>query len=422
MTKNIYIDRMLGCGIRLVGKVNDRARSVSVGIWVKAGSSTETEAQNGLSHFLEHMLFKGTSRRSTKQIAMDMDEIGAQINAFTAKECTCFYVNVIDEKLPEAVDCLTDIFVDSTMDEEELNREKGVILEEISMALDMPDDIAHETAASRFFEGTPLGKTILGPAENIRKAKRQDLFEYKRAHYRPENIVISAVGNFDEEALAELLERGLEKLDYVHAEEGSFDYSIWTPKKGFKFVEKDVEQAHICLSFPGIAYDDDRKYALSIISNALGGSMSSRLFQKIREEKGMAYSVFTYSSAYVGTGMFTLYAGASEANAEEVFGMMEDECRSIAKNGITEEEFGRSLSQLRGGFILSTESGSAIMNSLGKNAVLGRGVVSEEDILMKLASVDMDMVMQVAAEVFDMEKKNGVYVGRKSPTGIEKAF
>ena len=417
----MYIEKTLKNGVRFVGKADYSMRSVSIGIWVRAGSVNEKAQENGLSHFLEHMFFKGTEKRSAKTIAMDMDKIGANINAFTAKECTCFYVSAVDENLPEALDCLMDIFTASSFDETELEREKGVVLEEIAMAWDTPDDVAHEMAACRFFEGTPLGQTILGPAENIRNAKREDLVYYKKSHYRPENIVISAVGNFCEEELFSMLEEGMKKLETVPAEDSSFDYSTWKPKSGFYSVEKEIEQAHICISFPGIAYEDDRKYALSVISNALGGSMSSRLFQKIREEMGMAYSVYSYSSAYTDAGMFTLYAGTSQENAEEVTKLMLAECRDVAENGISDEEFERSKAQLRGGFILSTESGQAIMNSIGKAAVMGKGLVTEDMLLAKLENVDKETVREVAKEVFGSGIVSVVYVG-KGGKELEKLF
>lgn len=410
----MYYRTTLKNGIRVIAEKLDYLHSVTFGIWVKSGSATETEEQNGMSHFIEHMMFKGTKKRSAKDIAADTDKIGGQINAFTAKEYTCYYIKAIDEKADEALDILTDIFCNSVFDETEIEKEKGVVIEEIKMVYDTPDDLAHETLSINFFKGSTLSKTILGPQENIKALTRERLLAYKNTRYYPENIVISVVGNFDEKTIELLLEEKFSGIMNHNAETELAEGERASLEKQCVFVNRDIQQAHICMGFPAYPLFDNKKYALAILSNVIGGSMSSRLFQRIREEMGMAYSVFSYSSQYLAAGMFGLYAGTSPENAEGVAQMMMEEIEKIRTEGITTEEFLQSKQQLRGNHLLGLESTSARMNSLGKNMLLAGRIYTEKEVLGLLEAVTPQEIQTCIQEVLCPEKMTCAIVGKIS--------
>lgn len=393
----MYMRNELSNGIRVIGWKLPGIRSVTVGIWVKAGSVVESSTQNGMSHFIEHMLFKGTEKRTYKQIAEEMDNIGAQLNAFTSKECTCYYAKVIDEKQAIATDILCDMFCNSVLSPEEIEKEKGVVLEEISMTSDTPDDVVHEKLAEAFYVDSPLAKTILGPSEVIESLTREKLMEYKNSHYSVDNVIVVAVGNYDESLLIDQLEKHLSNIpkgdttDYVSLERH-------TAVSGFQSVEKDIEQVHIAIGMRSYDFMDDRKYAMSIVNNILGGGMSSRLFQKIREEKGMAYSVYSYPSVYSGSGMLCVYAGTSPKNANTVVEMILEELRNFEP--MTSTELVNIKEQMRGSFILGQESNSSKMNFIGKNLLLLGETFTEADVLNKIANVRMADVEEATHYMF----------------------
>lgn len=406
----MYIQRQLKNRVRLVGEMLPGARSVTVGIWVKAGSVTETSTQNGMSHFIEHMLFKGTENRTYKQIAEEIDNVGGQMNAFTSKECTCYYVKVMDEKLDVALDVLCDMFCNASFAPAELDKERGVVLEEIAMSNDSPEDVAHETLSQTYFAGSPLAQTILGPAENVRAFTRDGLLDYMQGYYFADNVLVAAVGNFDEDALAEMLEEKLSCVrpsgfQRVRKQQG------WAPRPAFAVVEKDIEQVHIGMGLPAYDFMDPRKYAMSVVINVLGGSMSSRLFQHIREELGMAYSVYSYPASYSNAGMMAIYAGTSADNAPQVVEMIMQELRRMRSEMLTAEELQNTKEQLRGNFVLGQESSSARMNSLGKNMLLAGRVLTEEEILQKLDGVTLPDVQEAIEHMFDFEKLTLTLVG-----------
>lgn len=417
----MVIEKKLSNGITFYGEKISGLRSVTLGIWVKAGSIIETEKENGISHFIEHMLFKGTKRRTYRQIAEEMDNIGGQMNAFTSKECTCYYAKVMDEKLPVATDILTDMFCNSVFEEAEMGKEKGVVLEEIAMSNDNPEDVAHETLAIEYFQGNPLAKTILGPGENVKAFTKGDIQQYMGKYYGGDNVIVVAVGNFDEESLVAELE---EKLAAVGpGKRVAHKDSLWEPKPSFVTVPKDVEQIHMTMAMPAYHFTDKRKYALSVVANIFGGSMSSRLFQRIREEMGMAYSIYSYPSVYTTEGMLCIYAGMSSENAENVTESVLEEMRRMTREMITQEELYNTKEQLRGNFILGQESTSAKMSAIGKNVLLGGGVKTEEEVLQELADVTLADVEEAIHTAFDERRMTGVYVGNvKNPDKLKKYF
>ncbi len=393
----MYDQCKLKNGLTIIGERLPHFRSISVGVWVSAGSQYETREENGLSHFLEHMLFKGTEKRSARQIAEVMDAVGGQLNAFTAKECTCFYAKVIDEHTELALDVLSDIVLHSTFDEKEIEKEKGVVLEEIAMVEDEPEDLAGELIMRAQFGDQPLAWPILGPAENIRAFTRDAIVSYHRRMYRPECSVLAVTGNYDWDKLVEMAERFFgdwEKGD------GSCPKCV-TEKVPAQLIrrEKDIEQLHICLSFPGYTIGTAEVYPASIFSSILGGAMSSRLFQRIREESGMAYSVYSYPAFYTSAGSLSIYAGTSENHAPTVIKQIREELDDLLENGITEEEFRMTREQIKGNHVLGMESSSARMNALGRRMLLQGNTQTEDQMLEKLNAITHEQVNAVVREI-----------------------
>ncbi|MCL2672433.1 MAG: insulinase family protein [Clostridiales bacterium] len=402
--------KQLKNGIRVVYEQVPATRSVSIGIWIGAGSLHEYAEINGITHFIEHMLFKGTATRSAKQIAVEMDSIGGSINAFTAKECTCYYAKVLDEHLGTAVDLLCDIVLHSELNPAELEREKGVICEEIYMTEDSPEDLVFEMGAALFFADTTLERPILGTEETVQRLRREDLIGYMRTHYTNDNIVVACAGSFDPAQLFELLETRLT----VESEVALRNPQPYAIKPGFRtaFAQKDIEQIHTCISFPAFALETEEYYALCVLSNILGGSMSSRLFQKIREEKGLAYSVYTYPMAYCGVGALCVYAGSGEKQAKEVLRLMLAEFSDIVENGVTEEEFIRCKEQLKGSYLLGLESAGSKMNAIGKTLLLQNKLYSQEKTLSSIETVKIHDIFRIIPQVFGANTMTCAAVGR----------
>ena len=384
-------------GLRIIGERIEHFRSVSVGLWLGSGSQYELPGEAGLSHFLEHMVFKGTQKRTARQIAEEMDAVGGQLNAFTAKECTCFYAKVVDEHLPLAMDVIADLATAPVFDPVELEKEKGVVIEEINMAEDTPEDVAFELLMQAHYGEQPLSLPILGAAEQIQGYCSDDLRRYWQKMYRPQNAVLSLSGNYDWERVramaAELLggwpAEGLVKRAYAT-----------TPVEPAVLTrEKDIEQTHICLGYPGVATGDDRGYELSIFNSAFGGAMSSRLFQKIREERGMAYSVYSYPNAYTDTGMLAVYAATNPEAANDVIDMIREEARSIAETGMTREEFNMAREQMKAGYIMGLESTSARMQSNGRRLLLLNRTRTETETIDRINAIDFDAVNALMREV-----------------------
>lgn len=415
----MFIRKKLSNGIRVVCEKLPEIRSVTLGIWVKAGSVFENSDNNGISHFIEHMMFKGTENRNYKQIAETMDNIGGQLNAFTAKECTCYYAKVIDEKQDTAINLLTDMLVNSVFNEKEIEKEKGVVIEEILMNEDDPEDVAHENLTINFFKNTEISKTILGPADNIKKLTRNDIFKYLSNYYTADRIVIVAVGNVNVEALIDSLEESVSQIPNISLKTIDIVPDYWSPQKSLTRINKDTEQINMCLGVRGFSYHDKRKYALSVISNIFGGSMSSRLFQKIREEKGAAYSVYSYPSVFTGAGMLSIYAGTSPQKANEV---TEEIINEMLNFSITQTELDNTKEQMRGNFILSQESMSAKMNAIGKSMLLKDDFLTEDQVLSIISSITMDDIVEACEYVFDLNYFTSVYVGNTEKLVLDEKF
>ena len=385
-------------GLHVVGERLPYLRSVSIGVWLRVGSMMETPSQNGLSHFLEHMVFKGTEKRSTRQIAEEMDAVGGQLNAFTGKDCTCFYAKVIDEDLPLAVDILSDMTLHASLDETELNKERGVILEEISMEEDSPEDVVHELLSRVQFGTQAAGMPILGPAQQIAAYTRQDLAAFRAHHYHPENCVVALAGNYEPERVKALMEEYFGSWAPTGVRDEVPPMAALTGQQAAR--EKDTEQLHLCLGFPGTFLGSDELYPLSVMNNLLGGAMSSRLFQRIREEMGMAYSIYTYPSTYVGCGTFAVYAGVSPKNGHAVLEETLHQLELLRRDGVTEKEFREAKTQLRGAYLLGLESPGSRMQSMGRGQLHLAHCPTPEENIATIEAVTLADVNAIALRIF----------------------
>lgn len=383
-------------GVRIVLEKIPHVRSVSIGIFVKTGSRHETPELNGISHFLEHMFFKGTENMTAREIAESFDRIGGQVNAFTSKEYTCFYAKVLDNHAVYALEILTDMFFNSTFDEEELAKEKNVVYEEIKMYEDTPDDIVHDLLTKAIFGNHPLGYPILGTEDTLATFTKEMLKEYMYNTYTPDKVVISIAGNVDDSLIREVEKR------FGYYEGGKRDEPYRKPvfHKDRIIRRKDTEQAHLCLGFNGYSVCDERIYPLIIVNNILGGSMSSRLFQEIREERGLVYSVYSYHSAYEDTGTVTIYGGTAvnqlDVLVETIFHVLEE----LKAWGITAKELKNSKEQIKGNLVLSTEGTGSRMSRNGKNELLLEEHKSVDEMIEIIDRVTIDEVNEICRELF----------------------
>ncbi len=399
----------LSNGLRLVYEKIPYVRSVSVGIWVGTGSRNETSENNGISHFIEHMLFKGTSKRSAKDIAECIDAIGGQINAFTGKECTCYYTKTLDTHLDIAVDVLSDMFFNSSFDSDDINVEKRVVIEEIGMYEDTPEELVHDIFSEMVWDGNPLGYPILGTEMCINKFDKDMILKYMNEFYTPYNTVISVAGNFDEIKLIELVNKYFQDWKFGKTFSNKFSSAQYKVNKIVR--EKDTEQVHLCMGFEGIEHGNEKLYSLLSLNNILGGGMSSRLFQNIREKRGLVYSIYSYPSTYQGSGLFVIYAGMNPEHLQTVIDLTKTELDLIIKDGITKDELAKTKEQLKGNYILGLESTSSRMNSIGKSELMLGKINTPEEILQKIDRVNMDSVDEMIKRVFDFEKMSISAVG-----------
>lgn len=372
-------------------------RSVAIGIWIGTGSRNETPELNGISHFLEHMFFKGTKTRSAREIAESFDSIGGQVNAFTSKEYTCYYAKVLDTHAPFALEVLADMFFNSTFDEEELLKEKNVVYEEIKMYEDTPDDIVHDLLSKAVYQNHPLGYPILGTEDTLQTFTGDTLKQYMKDAYTPENVVISIAGNISDAFIKEV-------ESYFGSYQGQRAVQL-DQKPSFNTNQitrkKETEQAHLCIGFDGLQVGHDDIYELIVLNNILGGSMSSRLFQEVREQRGLAYSVFSYHSAYQDSGVVTIYGGTGAKQLDVLFETIQDTLSKLKQNGITEKELNNSKEQLKGSLMLSLESTNSRMSRNGKNELLLSRHRSLDEIIEQIDLVTKAEVDKMANNIFN---------------------
>lgn len=403
----MVVTRTLSSGIRMVMEQTSYVQSVAIGIWVKAGAVDEDPKYAGISHYIEHMMFKGTENRSAREIASDIDRIGGQINAFTGKEATCYYVKAIYSNYKQAADVICDMLSNSLFDKEEMKKERMVICEEIKMTQDAPDDLSHETVTSLVFKGNPLGKSIIGTPTSLNRISRNVMVDYVNREYTRDNIVISVAGNFDMDDVCAYFEEKLGNLAPSKAPKNQ-ETVLYTPS--YKTITKDIEQSHLCMAVKGLSLDDDRYYAFSILNNVMGGSMSSRFFQNIREQKGLAYAVYSMQGNFSHDGYFNIYAGISHDKIKDAICGIKDELDVLARNGITGEELESSREQLKASYIFGQENVAGRMFKNGKNALLGNRVKEAEEIIAGYDAVTMEDVEQVKYLICDVEKYSAALV------------
>lgn len=356
----------LANGIRVVTEYMPDVHSVSVGFWVENGSRHETVALNGISHFLEHMLFKGTARRSALQIAREVDAFGGALNAFTTREYSCYYAKVLSNRLPEAVGLLSDLVLHSVLDEDEIEKERRVILQEISMVEDTPEDRVHDLFSERIWHRHPLGQPVLGRSDSVAAIRREDLLQLLADRYLGQNIVITAAGQLDHDNLC----RRIEKVFSCVAEgkrSNRCDLPVYRP--GLHFIEKKLEQVHFCLGCKALPQTHDDRFALQVLNVLLGASMSSRLFQQVREERGLAYSIYSYLNCHSDAGALVVYCGTSRENMSQVVALIMHQFRDLKNGRLLDDEVAMAREQLKGNFLLSLESSDNRMVRLAKNEI-----------------------------------------------------
>jgi predicted Zn-dependent peptidase len=390
--------QVLPNGLTILTEKMDHIRSVSIGIWVKSGSRHEDPNVNGISHFVEHMVFKGTSSRSAEDIARQVDSIGGNMDAFTGKETICFNVKVLDEHLPVAVDILSDMVLHPVFDVNEITRERGVILEEIKMDEDNPDYLVHEIFTQNFFKGHPLGKPILGTKETVRRFNQEAIWGYYGGKFSPGNMIISAAGNLNHKEFVDLLRQRFEQLPV-----GSNGWHDTPPKINSRIIlrnKKALEQVQICVGVPSYSISHERRYVTYILNTLLGGGMSSRLFQNVREKQGLVYSIFSELNPFRDTGMLSVYAGTSRESAPKVVQSIVHEFRELKTQPISEEELKRAKDQLKGSLMLSLESSTARMSNLARQEMYYDHFFTMDEIIDRIQAVTVEDLLQSANELF----------------------
>lgn len=409
--------RKLSNGIRLIMDPVKEVESVTLGIWIKTGSLYEEKKYAGISHFVEHMMFKGTEKRTYSDISREIDRIGGSINAFTGKEATCYHVKLVSSKLFEGADVLVDMVENSVFPKEEMNKERYVIEEEIKMTLDSPEDLAHDLSTELIFKGNALGNSIIGTPSSLKRITQNVMRGYVKRRYTRDNIIVSIAGKFDEDEVVAYFEKQFEKLDSV-ADEISFVEAEYKPT--IKVVQKDIEQCNLCMGLPTFGIDDSRYYPMQVLNNIFGGTMSSRLFRNIREEQGLAYSIFSMFASYKGLGYFKIYAGLNRNKVEEAIKGIQIEISHLAKNGIEDDELEASREQLKAGFVFSQESTASRMLTNGRMAILLDRVVPIDEIINAYDSITKSEVENLISNISDFTKYSAVAVTGKEQLDLKR--
>ena len=414
---------VLPSGLRIISEQIPGARSATIGVWVGVGSRDESPALHGCSHFLEHLLFKGTGERSALDISIALDAVGGEFNAFTAKEYTCFHARVLDDDVPLAVDVLGDMITSSLITADDVEAERDVILDEIAMHDDDPDDVAHNLFSSLAWGDTPLGRPIAGTDASIEAMTRDQVRRFYRRHYRPERMVVSVAGSVDHARLVRLVRRSFARQGFLDgtAEPVVARQHDRSRKAGSGLVEatRQFEQVNVVLGMQGLTRSDPRRFALGVLNAALGGGTSSRLFQEVREKRGLAYSVFSFASQHVDAGLVGVSVGCLPAKLDQVLAVVRAELAKVAESGITDEELARGKGQLKGGLVLGLEDSASRMTRLGKSELVDDELLSIDEVLARVEAVTLDDVRTLAAELFagpEILAVVGPEQGRSNPT------
>ncbi len=416
----------LDCGLRIITDTDATVRSASVGYFVNIGSRDEAPAEAGASHFLEHVLFKGTARRTSQEISSSIENLGGGINAYTTNEFTSFYAKVVDEDLPLAVDVLSDVITSAVVTNEEFETERNVVFQEMAMRDDDPQDCAEEAFGTAFWSDHPLGVSILGTKESMNAITRDQIFSYYKSHYKPEAMVVSAAGNINHDHFVDLVKQNLERDNFLvgNAPVRIRDYSAFTPKPSakVKIHEGKFEQTNLFLGLEGVGRKDPRSTALKVLTIAIGSGMSSRLFQEIREKRGLVYSVDGLVRRYVGSGYFAVYAGCAPDKALEVVKIAREILQDVAANGITDEEFNRGKNAVRAGVLLAGEDSAYRMDRIGSSEIWDGYAKSPDEMMADLLKVTKDEVEEIAREFFVRPLTLGLAGPKANQAALEEAL
>lgn len=392
---------VLPSGLRIVTEEVSSVRSAAIGIWVNVGSRDESPAVAGASHFLEHLLFKGTTRRTALEISSSIESVGGEMNAFTSKEYTCFYARVIDTDLPMAIDVISDLITSSVITALDVDAERKVVLEEIAMRDDDPSDLVHDLYAETYYGDTQLGRPILGTIESMNSMSRKSVFNFYKKRYLPQDLVVAVAGNIKHKKVVEMVETALSVNGFLDVT-GAPVIRPNTPvkktiQKSVGLISRTTEQAHMFYGMEGVARHDDRRFAMGILASALGGGMSSRLFQEIREKRGLAYSVYAYAQQFAGSGQIGFYAGCKPDKALEVLGIIREVLSDVADNGMSHEEIERAKGSVRGSLVLSQEDSGSRMSRIGKNEIVYGHVMSFDGVLEAVSKVNESDIREIAS-------------------------
>lgn len=394
---------VLPSGLRIVTEEISSVRSAAVGIWVNVGSRDETPAVAGASHFLEHLLFKGTKTRTALEISSSIESVGGEMNAFTGKEYTCFYARVIDSDLPMAIDVIADLITSSLVTTADVNAERKVVLEEIAMRDDDPSDLVHDLFSDTYYGDTKLGRSILGSVASINEMSRTSVFNYYKKKYLPQDLVVAVAGNIRHKTVVDMVTKALSQdgfLDVMGVPQVRPNKAIKVrAQQSVGLISRKTEQAHMFYGLAGVSREDDRRFTMGILSAALGGGMSSRLFQEIREKRGLAYSVYAYAQQFAGSGLLGFYAGCHPTKAVEVVEIIREVLHDVAENGMTTEEIARAKGAVKGSLVLSQEDSGSRMSNIGKSEIVYGEVLSFDEILKKISEVTPVAVRQLAGEI-----------------------
>ena len=417
---------VLPSGLRIVTEEVSSVRSAAIGIWVNVGSRDETPAVAGASHFLEHLLFKGTKRRNALEISSSIESVGGEMNAFTSKEYTCFYARVIDTDLPMAVDVVSDLITSSIITALDVDAERKVVLEEIAMRDDDPSDLVHDLYAETYYGDTALGRPILGTIKSMNNMTRASVFNYYKKKYLPQDIVVSVAGNIKHKRVVAMVEEALSRDNFLDVQ-GAPVVRENTPIKRTKqgsvgLIHRPSEQAHMFYGMEGVTRSDNRRFAMGVLSAALGGGMSSRLFQEIREKRGLAYSVYAYTQQFAGSGQIGFYAGCNPTKAIEVVEIIREVLADVADNGMSHEEIERAKGAVRGSLVLSQEDSGARMSRIGKSEIVYGAIMSFDEILTSVARVNESDIKAIASEYLTKTPTLALVGPFKSESKFEKVL
>lgn len=391
-------------GIKVISEYMPNTHSATVMLWIDAGSSVENSELNGISHFIEHMFFKGTTSRSAKEIVQAIENTGGSINAFTDKEATCCYARVLSDQVPNTIDILLDMILNSLFNPKDIEIERQVILEEIKMYEDTPDELVHDQFIKSFWNSHPLGLPITGTVSSVKGISRDDMSQFIRDYYTPSNITISIAGNFNEE---DVISRISEAADHIHTTSKVKEMKIPEVTPNFTILKKDIEQTHLCIGSKSISILDEDRYSLALIDVCLGGGMSSRLFQEIREKRGLVYSINTYEAVYRPAGIFGVYAGTSSSNADEVIKLIWEEMEKVKTEGFSEEELDRAKAQIKGGLLIGLESTKYRASRNGRSELYFNKIHSTEEICDAIDKVTQADIKRLSSQMFD-KKVTGI--------------